>query len=224
MHLPNTPDNRALAAAVNKRIHAEGAMLAAQASVWRLGGVGVLLLLAGVGVGAACVGYSYVNDSRTSADKMAGAFAQALDHANLGRVRLDTSDNTIKLDPDALIHLDPNATVKVIGTVIADVPKPTERQLGAEMQPQSREKAVTNYTVFKTVAFRSASIATGWNFDSSEQDVPSSQFCQYYVNIGPDVRKVITIATNGQIVTSALALSDIDAKGAMANCVWFQKP
>jgi len=213
-----------VAAAVNKRIYAEGAMLAARASVWRLSGVGVLLLLAGVGAGAACVGYSYVNDSRTSADKMAGAFAEALDHANLGRVKLDTSDNTIKLDPNALVHLDPNATVRVAGTVTADMPKPTARQLGAEMQPQSREKAVTNYTVFKTVAFGSASIATGWNFDSSEQDVPSSQFCQYYVDMGPDVRKVITIANNGRIVSSALALSDIDAKGAVTNCVWFQKP
>jgi hypothetical protein len=148
MEAANTQPNRALAQAVNWRITADAVMLSAKSTVWRLTGVGAMFALIGLGVGVGFFGYSYVHDPRTSAQKMAEAFAEALEKSTLrttGEVKLDPQA-TVKLDADgaqvkvdptgtvrldasgAVIRLDPNAVVNVRG-VTPEVPRPTPDQL-----------------------------------------------------------------------------------------------
>jgi hypothetical protein len=104
---------------------------------------------------------------------MAGAFIEALEKSTLkmtGEVKLDT-DATVKLDPngaqvkvdptstvrlnasDAVVRLDPNAVVRVQGGHNTEIPRPTSNQLGHNTLPASKVSVVTNYTVFKNVAF-----------------------------------------------------------------------
>src|SRR5262249_15414569 len=141
----NTQPNRALAQAVNSRITADAVMLKAKSTLWRLTGVGAMCALVGLGVGAGFFGYSYIHDPRTSAQKMAQAFAEALEKLTLrGEVKLDPqatvklanggqvkveSTGTVRLDASgAVVRLDPGATVNVRG-LTPEVPRPTPDQL-----------------------------------------------------------------------------------------------
>ncbi|WP_428485038.1 hypothetical protein [Rhodopila sp.] len=218
MFITPSRNNAALAAAVNNRIRADGSMIAAKAVLWRLTGVGVLCLMAGCGLGAVLFGYAQVTDGRTSADKMAAAFAVALEHANLGSVRLNP-DSTVKLDPTATVRLDPAATVRVDAG--ATVPmRPSERQL----RGGSEARTVTNYTIFKQVPFGKGAVYTGWDFNSSSQDRPDAQFCYYaeQASKGGEYNDVV-LGRNGQPQqyqpTNAY---NIDAPAAYQQCVWFR--
>ncbi|WP_428491213.1 hypothetical protein [Rhodopila sp.] len=217
-----TNSNSGLAAAVNNRIRADGSMIAAKSAMWRLVGVGALCLMAGCGIGAALFGYAYVADSRSSAEKMATAFAAALDHANLGTVRLNP-ESVVKLDPNATVKVDPNAALKVDASAVhmtADLPHPSERQYTGG----SNARVVTDYTIFKTVEFGAGTVITGWNFTSSEQDRPNSQFCYY---AAPSVDGVISVrielAKEGQYLPIAQNNSaNVDTAAAVQKCIWFR--
>ena len=148
MEAANTQPNRALAQAVNSRITADAVMLSAKSTVWRLTGIGAMCALIGLGVGVGFFGYSYVHDPRTSAQKMAEAFAEALEKSTLrttgevkldpqATVKLDANGAQVKVDPmgtvrldtsGAVVRLDPNAVANFRG-VTSDVPRPTSGQL-----------------------------------------------------------------------------------------------
>ncbi len=159
MEAANTQPNRALAQAVNSRITADAVMLKAKSTVWRLTGVGAMCALIGLGVGAGFFGYSYIHDPRTSAQKMAQAFAEALEKSTLRRgqarspgdgkadangaqVKVE-STGTVRLDASGtVVRLDPNAAVNVRG-VTPEVPRPTPDQLNpntASSPGQRRDK------------------------------------------------------------------------------------
>jgi hypothetical protein len=125
MQFPASPDNLALAQAVQRRLTAEARITTGKATMFRLLGIGG-------GVGAACLGiaaciyaYSYVTDARASAEKIAAAFEQALAKVTLkteGDVRLtpdsakvELADNTLRLD-GAKVSLEPGARVALDGS------------------------------------------------------------------------------------------------------------
>jgi hypothetical protein len=101
---------RALAHAANSRTTANAVMLNAKSAVFRLTGVGAMCALIGLRVGAASFGYSYVHDPRTSVQKMAQAFAEALEKT------------TLTLDPHPAAKLAPNgAQVKISAGALVPV-------------------------------------------------------------------------------------------------------
>jgi hypothetical protein len=172
MQIANTPQNLALAHAVNSRINADAMMLKAKSAAFHLASVGAMCALislgVGLGVGAGFFGYSYVNDSRTSAEKMAQAFSEALEKATLtGEVKLDTNGAQVRVDPTGTVklntsgttvRLDPNAVVNVRGSVTSEVPRPTQDQLHPKTE---KSNVVTNYTIFKTVKYGNGEVQTG---------------------------------------------------------------
>jgi hypothetical protein len=192
MYTENTPQNVALASAVNSRIKADAMMLKAKSAAFHLASVGAMCALiclgGGLGVGAGFFGYSYINDSRTSAEKMAQAFSNALEKATLTReVKLDTNgalvqvDPTstvkvnpnapVRLDPQATVKLDPNATVNIRGGVTSEIPRPTQDQLYPKTV--SKPNVVTNYNIFKPVKWGKGEVLTGSKFSSNEEASPS---------------------------------------------------
>ena len=221
MFISPTAPNAGLASAVNNRIRADGLMIAAKSVLWRLAGIGALCLMTGCGIGAALFGYSYVTNSRTSADKMANAFAVALDHANLGTVRINP-DSVVKLDSNAMVRLDPDATVKVEGPPL-DFPRPTEQQLHAGTPP-ANAKIVTNYTIFKEIEFGKGKVETGWLFSSSTQDLPDGQFC-YYTVLSSDGSTSLRfeLGNDGRFAPGSNNNNlNVDATAAFQRCVWFR--
>jgi hypothetical protein len=233
----NTPPNRALAQAVNSRINADAVMLRAKSTLWRLTGVGTMLALIGVGVGAALFGYSYVHDPRSSAEKMATAFAEALEKTSLkttGGVRLDPTAQValkngavvdivptarVKLDAnDVVVKLDPNSKINA-GTQTA--PQPTDGQLKPNAFPPSNAKVVTNYTVFKSVAYETGFVTTGWTFTSSEESAPNVEYCYYSKTVEANIGFRLNLATNGTMLPQIKADRGFEAAKAASNCVWF---
>src|SRR5262249_31634183 len=231
--------NRALAQAVNSRITADAVMLKAKSAVWRLTGVGAMCALIGLGVGAAFFGYSYIHDPRTSAQKMAQAFAEALQKTTLtttGEVKLDPHA-AVKLDPNGaqvnvnptstirldasgtVVRLDPNAVVNVRG-VTPEVPRPTQDQLHPNTLPKAN--VVTNYTIFNTVKLGKGDVVTGWKFSSNEEVSPYHEYCYYLEPIQDGVTAQFHLATNGRLDLKGDSPTTFDRTSAAANCVWFE--
>lgn len=244
IHVENTPEHQALAAAVEARMRADGRIVNAKAALLRLAGIGALLALTGVGAAAAMFGYSFVKDERPSADKIADALVRALDRTTLkatgdfrlaedSKVRLDNPVVTLdpastvrmaeplRLDPAATVKLDPAATVKVAGQ--GENPRPTAAQLQQDAKPASGARAVTNYTIFKSVPFGQGSVVTGWSFTSSEQPSPTRQYCYYVQEVGPgdsNAQVKVDVAIDGTMLPN-LKARNFEPNAAAASCTWF---
>jgi hypothetical protein len=207
MEVPNTPENRVLASAVNARIKSDARLLNARAALYRLAGVGLLCALVGVGIGAAFYGYSYANDPTFPTEKVANSVAAAL-----SKVTLKT-EGTVKLDPDAKLE---------VAGARPEIPTPTAAQLGAGATPDSKAAVLTNFTVFKNVPHGSGQVVTGWNFASSEQKSPNHQYCYYSEQIDGTSKVTIDLGENGRALPQAKARTTVDPAVAYTNCVWFK--
>ena len=96
-------------------------------------------------MGAAFFGYSYIHDPRTSAEKMAQAFAEALRKTTLtttgevkldpqAAVKLDANGAQVKVDPTSTIRLDASGTVVRLDPNAVALPRPA-RPLGRQALP-----------------------------------------------------------------------------------------
>ena len=207
MEIPNTADNRALASAINSRLRSDARIVGAKAALWRLVGGGVLCALAGVGLGCAFYGYSYIADSGAPNERVAQAFATALD-----RVKL-------KLDPGTALP----------GTALPDtapaVPKPSAAQLGTDAAPASQAPVATNFTVFKNVPYAGGQVVTGWNFGSSADSQPTHQYCYYSEQLDGGSKVTVDLGENSIPSPAALgakARVSVDTIKAFQSCVWFR--
>lgn len=203
MDIAPTPDNRALAAAVNARIRSESRIINAKAALWRLGGVGLLCMLIGMGIGAAFYGYSYIGTDRApQTDQVAQALAQALEKTTL--------------------KVEPAAKPEPAAAGAAPMAKPTETQLGTDAAPHSRANVATAFTVFKNVPFGSGQVVTGWNFASGDQTSPNHQYCYYSEQIDGTSKVTIDLGENGRTLPATKTRTSVDPVRAYANCVWFK--
>ena len=206
MELPNTPENRVLASAVNSRIRSDARLLNARAALYRLAGIGLVCALAGVGIGAAFYGYSYANDPTYPTAKVTAAVAEAL-----SKVTFKT-EGTVKLDPDSTVALGARS----------EIPTPTAAQLGAGATPDSKAAVLTNFTVFKNVPYGSGQVVTGWNFTSSEQRAPNHQYCYYSEQLDGTSKVTVDLGENGRALPQAKTRTNVDPTVAYSNCVWFR--
>jgi hypothetical protein len=199
-----TPDNRALAAAVNARIRSESRIINAKAALWRLSGAGILCALIGAGIGAAFYGYSYIGTDRAPrTDQVAQALAEALEKTTL--------------------KVEPTAKPEPIRPAATPVPKPTETQLDPDAAPPSRANVATAFTVFKNVPFGSGQVVTGWNFASGDQASPNHQYCYYSEHIDGTSKVTIDLGENGKTLPPpSKTRTTVDPVRAYANCVWFK--
>ena len=233
--IPNNSTNAGFAASVARRLNADGSRTAAIASMYRWCGVGVGLVAAGIAVGAAAYGISYITDSRTSLEKMSEAMADALNKvtlkvdqvtgvvtldpntkvpldANGATVRLDTSGSTVRLDPNgANVKLDPS-----------NFPRPSPQQLQppSSQPPRSDSHVVTDYTVFKHVKMGEGEIVTGWKFRSSEDTTPYGQYCYFMASADADTSAIFNVARNGTAGAAPKGLP-IKFQDAINACEWF---
>ncbi len=163
-------------------------------------------------------------------------------------VRLDNA--TVALDPNATVRvgeplkLDPAATVRLDseprspggqegaqqGSQPGNQPgnqpgaqaRPTSAQLRQDAKPGSGARAVTNYTIFKSVPLGQGSVVTGWSFSSSEQTAPTRQYCYYVQDAGADggSQVKVDVAIDGQMLPN-LRPRGFEPAAAAASCTWF---
>lgn len=208
MELPATKENRVLANAVNARIKSEARILNAKAAFWRLAGLSLVCAMSGAGLGAVLYGWTYYRGPAVQAEQVANAVAQALSGLVL------KSEGTVKLDPDAVLAL---GSAKP-----AEMPRPTEAQLGVGTAPASRAAVNTAFTVFKNVPMGNGQVVTGWNFSSGEQKSPQHQYCYYSEQIDGTSKVTVDLGENGRPVAATKARASMDPVMAFANCVWFK--
>jgi hypothetical protein len=202
----------------------------AKTTLYRFGGVGLLAAMLGAGIGLACFGYSYVTDGRAQAQKIADAMVQALEKAQLtttGDVKLadgSTIDlapgGQVILAPNSTVRADPSSTVKVPGIVNPDT-RSTTAPPSLQAAPSPQSKVITQYTIFKTVAFDEGQVVTGWNFENSNQISPALQYCYYSEKSGDLVQVRTELGTNGRMIENFKPRPGLDLTAAFRSCVWF---
>jgi hypothetical protein len=203
----------------------------AKTSLFQLGGAGLLAVMLGAGIGLACFGFSYVVDGRAQAEKMADAMVQALEKAHLtttGEVKLADGSivglapgGQVTLAPNSTARVDPSSTVRITGTVPADA-RATNTIPIIQTSPALENKVVTQYTIFKTVAFERGHVVTGWSFENSNQTNPSNQYC-YYDEPGDDKTHIrIDLGENGTMFNQLQSRVGLDPTAAFGNCNWFR--
>lgn len=207
MEIPNTPENRVLANAVNGKIKADARILNAKAAFWHLAGWALVCGMIGVGAGAALFGWTYSRGPSIEAEQVARAVAAAMEKVTF------KTEGTVKLDPESRLAAVPAQPA---------VPRPTEVQLGEGQRPASQAAVNTAYTVFKNVPHGNGQVVTGWNFSSSEQKSPQHQYCYYSEQIDGGSKITVDLGENGRANPVARPHGAMNPSLAYANCVWFK--
>ena len=217
MLIAGSKANRALAGAVNRRVHADATMIAAKAWLIRCGAIGLLALMVGAGVGLAFLGYAKSRDADGAAERLADTLTRAIERSKL-HAELDPG-STVKLDPAAQVAMDPSAnTVQM--SAGAEPPRPTREQLKPDAAPPSKNPVKTNYTIFKTVRWRDGQVVTGYNF-APDGKVPDHQYCYFADGIGEQSYRTVHIAAEGRYLAPPDPPPTLDPKLAAVECVWF---
>jgi hypothetical protein len=222
------------AAAINSRLVAEARVARAMSFAWICAGAMISIALTGLGVAAAFVGYSHLNNLTDAADLISRSVADALQKTELksvvtGKMALDpkseirlASDQTIRLSEGTTVKLDPSSSVRIIGNMKIDVPQPSKQQLQVDTTSQSEQLPFTEYTVFRDVDYGKGHVVTGWNYDLTDQLRPRSQICYYQESRAQGLSARYTLAVNNYPRRpSALTKVSFDFDGALANCIWF---
>jgi hypothetical protein len=223
-----------VAAVINARLAADARVTKAVAFVWLAGGAAIASCLVGCGVALGLLGYSYVVSVQPTADKIAQTIVDAFKQSEIktvvsgsmslaadSEIRL-AAGQTVALEDGAIVGLDPNSSIRVVGDLKVDMPQPSKRQLQLDTTTKSEELPFTNYTIFKSVSYGSGDVVTGWSFDLADTLRPRTQYCYYTQKIGKGLSAKYTMAINATpIRPSALAKLSFDFDAALANCIWF---
>jgi hypothetical protein len=213
---------------------AEARIAKAIAFAWLAGGVAIACCLASLGLAAAFYGYSYVISVGPAAEQTAKAMVSALERSAIkttvtgimslapkSQVHL-APGQTVRLEDGAVVGLDPNSSVRVIGDLKVDIPQPSKRQLQLDATSKTDELPFTAYTIFRSVSFGSGKVVSGWNYDLSDTSRPKSQFCYYGQSIERGLSTKYTLAFNGiprRLSSQSKLPFNFDT--AVMNCIWF---
>jgi hypothetical protein len=232
MNLVPTELNHRLANAVRYSVAADRFYIAGKSGFWRFVGVGFLGLGLGAAVGLGFFGYSYVNQNSDNLNILSSTFSKALSEARLqatakGTVQLEPHEiflakgQTVSFDNNSRVLLDPAAKVLANGELTVQAPSISVPQ-GSAQKSTPKIPVITNFTVFKRVPFEKGSVWTGWQFLTSVQKYPTSQYCYYTESSeisGADA--VIDVGNDRKPVTSGKAPQGMDMSAAFNSCVWF---
>jgi hypothetical protein len=189
VNLVPTELNQRLANAVRYSIAADRVYIGGKAGFWRLIGLGILACGFGTAVGIAFYGYAQISRSSSNMDALASAFSSALSEAHLkatadGTVYIEPHEialakgQTISIDSNSRVGLDPKATVLARGEINIPMPFVSVPQSAAG-KSAAGVPIITNFTVFKSLPYDKGDVLTGWKFLTSAQQLPTSQYCYY---------------------------------------------
>jgi hypothetical protein len=236
VNLVSSELNNRLSALVHNRIFADRFYITGKVGFWRCVGVGVALFGTGAALGIAFYGYSYITENVRTLDTLSSAFSKALSGVQLrataeGNVRIEPREltlargQTISLDGNSRVLLDPTAKVRADGEIKIQTPSISVPQSITPRSP-TRVTTITNFTVFKSVPFEKGTVMTGWNFLTSVQERPTSQYCYYTQNSeAPALDAVVDIA-HDEVQTAPKTMPNdstgFDMTAAFKKCVWFK--
>jgi hypothetical protein len=239
VNLVSTELNQRIASAVRHAVAAERSRNTGQAVFWRCIGVGLICFGLGGATGISFYGYAKLSRDSDNLTSLSKAFAEALAKATLkgsaeGTVRVEPSEirlakgQTISVDPSSTLHLDPDAKVAVDGEIRVQLPAPTPATSEPQAGPRSpNPPSITNFTVFKHVPFQKGTVMTGWEFLTSKQRMPTSQYCYYTEDSNdpgsdlPGLSVVVHLGLDQRVDAPKSVPKNFDVAAAFARCVWF---
>jgi hypothetical protein len=221
-------------AAINSRLAAESRVAKAIAFGWLCGGAAIAASLVAIGAAIALWGYSQTISIRDAAEVMSQALIKALENVELktsvtGQMALApnsevtvASGQTVKLQDNAVVKLDPNSSIRVVGDLKLNVPQPSKQQLQLDATTKANDLPLTDYTIFRSVSYGTGEVVTGWNYGLSDTERPRAQYCYYTQNLEKGLAAKFTLAFNGSPQRpSPLAKTSFNYDGALANCIWY---
>ena len=239
MNLVPTELNQRLTSAVQYAVAAERFYISGKAGFWRFVGLGLVCFGIGSAIGLVCYGYGKVARNSDNLSSLSSVFAKALSEARLvgkaeGTVKLEpheislAKDQTISIDPGSRLHLEHGAKIMADGEIKVQLP-PIIASPTSTPPPKSRAPLLTNFTVFKHVRFDKGTVSTGWEFLTSKQRSPTSQYC-YYTQDSPDAGSwdvpglsvVLYLGVDQKLDLPKTVPKEFDAAAAFARCVWFR--
>jgi hypothetical protein len=233
MNIIPTELNQRLSKWVRNRVAADQSVVLGRVYFWRLVGLGVAVFGLGTAIGLGFYGYSFVRRNTDNMPNLLAAFSNALADAQLhataeGTVQIEpreialAQDQTISLERNSVVILDPAAKVQVDGEVKIQAP-PTISIPRATTQPSATAPTITNFTVFKSVPFEKGTVMTGWKFLTSSQKSPTEEYCYYSVDTaGPGVGVVLNLGDNQKPDIPETVPANFDIAAAFDKCVWFR--
>jgi hypothetical protein len=226
--------NQRLASALRYSVAAERSYLQGRTAFWRFIGVGLLGLGLGIGVGIGCYGYSYIAENTYALGTLSSELSKALSETHLrataqGTVQIEphelalAKDQIVSLEDNSRVYLDPNARVTVSGEI--NIQTPTMSVPNKPItQPSAAIPTIVDFTVFKRVSFDKGAVFTGWNFLTSAQKFPSSQYCYYTEKLDASpFEPVIFIGTDERLERPKQLPKGFDIASAFSRCVWFNR-
>jgi hypothetical protein len=233
VNLIPTTLNRRLSEIVQNRIAADRFYISGKTRFWRLIGLGLIGLGVGASVGIGFYGYSYVSGKLESQDLLSSTFVKALSEVHLrataqGTVALEpheivlASGQTISLDSNSRLLIDPSAKVRADGEIKIEGPTISVPQ-SVTTRSEPPIPTIVNFTVFKSVPFDNGTVQTGWIFLTSAQRAPTQQYC-YYTEASdtPGRNVMLDIGTDGKLEAPKTIPNSFDLAAAFKSCVWFQ--
>jgi hypothetical protein len=233
MNIVPTELNESLAKAIRHRIAAQGTLIYGKVGFWHLLGFGLIIFGIGAATGLGFYGYSQIVQKKDDLNILSSMLSNALSKVQLratadGTVQLEPHDlslakgQTVSLAADSHVLLDRSSTVVANGNITVQLPSIS---VPPSVTPRSIGKMplVTNFTVFKAVAFGKGAVMTGWIFLTSAQVVPTHQYCYYTANLetrGFDIS--VDLGSDGRLEAAKTLPTGFDVTAAFANCVWFK--
>jgi hypothetical protein len=234
VNLIATELNQRLANVVRHAVAADRFYIGGKAGFWRLVGFGLVAFGVGVGAGIGFYGYSYITRNSDSMTALSDALAKALSETRLrataeGTVQIEpreltlAKDQTIFLDSNSRIYLDPKAKVIVEGEINVQAPSVSFPQ-SAPRHSSPAVPTIVNFTVFKRIPFGKGAVFTGWKFLTSAQKFPTSQYCYYTEQLeSSPLEPVVYIGTDDKLERPKKLPPDFDIDSAFIRCVWFKR-
>ena len=233
MNLVPTELNQKLASTVHYAVSAERFYIQGKSGFWRLVGIGLVLFGLGAAGGIALFGYANITRALQTNGELAGMISKALSDTRItatgdGMVTLEpheltlASGQTVSIDPNSRLLLDPFARVLANGEITIQGPA-ISAPAGGQGRSLSQIPDIVNFTVFKGVSFGKGAVQTGWIFLTSAQRSPTQQYC-YYTEASetPGRNVMLDIGFDGKIETPKLLPENFDLEAAFRNCAWFR--
>jgi hypothetical protein len=211
--------------------------ITAKAGFWRLVGLGFVSCGLGAALGFGFYGYSYVTRNSENFGVFSSTFSKALMDVHLrataeGTVELQprvlslADGQTVSIDPNSRVLLDPTAKVLADGVLQVQAPSISMPRSSTPQTAASRVPTITNFEVFKSVAFDKGTVMTGWKFLTSVQRAPTHQHCYYtYYSQNfetPGLNIDLDIGIDGRRETPKAKPKEFDMEAAFNRCVWFK--
>ena len=133
MNIVSTEFNRRLGQLIRNNMIVDRSYIAARVTFWRLVGCGIFVFGVGTSIGVGFYGYSYVNGNSDTLAVFSSTLSRALSEVQLtasaeGLVQVEpravslAKDQTISIDSNSRLHLDPAAQIQVGGEIQVQTP------------------------------------------------------------------------------------------------------